>query len=67
LEREFLERLSPESRRYRFLGPLKTPSPELLRQVAIHRARVMAKMGAASLAQLVRMVLDLEGSGGPRG
>ena len=32
LEREFIERLSPESRRYRFLGILKTPSPELLRQ-----------------------------------
>ncbi|MEY3465162.1 MAG: response regulator transcription factor [Steroidobacteraceae bacterium] len=32
------------------------------RTVEIHRARVMEKMGAASLAQLVRMVLDLEGA-----
>jgi GNAT superfamily N-acetyltransferase len=32
LEREFIERLSAQSRRYRFLGTVKTPSPELLKQ-----------------------------------
>jgi RimJ/RimL family protein N-acetyltransferase len=33
LERAFIERLSPKSRRFRFLGTLKTPSAELLRQL----------------------------------
>ena len=32
------------------------------RTVEIHRARVMEKMGANSLAQLVRMTIDLEGT-----
>jgi len=31
------------------------------RTVEIHRARVMEKSGADSLAQLVRMMMDLEG------
>jgi len=34
------------------------------RTIEIHRARVMEKMGASSLAHLVRMVLDLEETGG---
>ncbi|HTV53066.1 MAG TPA: response regulator transcription factor [Steroidobacteraceae bacterium] len=36
------------------------------RTVEIHRARVMEKSGAASLAQLVRMVMDLEGEQQPQ-
>lgn len=33
LEREFIERLSPQTRRFRFLGEIKSPSPGLLRQL----------------------------------
>jgi FixJ family two-component response regulator len=33
------------------------------RTIEIHRARVMEKMGAASLAQLVRMIIDLKSEG----
>jgi RimJ/RimL family protein N-acetyltransferase len=32
LERDFIEQLSPKSRRFRFLGSLKTPSAEMLKQ-----------------------------------
>jgi len=35
------------------------------RTVEIHRAHVMEKMGAKSVAQLVRMVMDLEQHGAP--
>lgn len=33
LERAFIEALSPESRRFRFLGTIKTPSEQLLRRL----------------------------------
>ena len=36
------------------------------RTVEIHRARVMEKMNAQSVAQLVRMMLDLEHARTPR-
>jgi len=36
------------------------------RTVEIHRARVMEKMGATSLAQLVRMMMDADGSAATR-
>ncbi|HEY8011639.1 MAG TPA: GNAT family N-acetyltransferase [Rudaea sp.] len=32
MERRFIEQLSPQSRRFRFLGEMKSPSPELLKQ-----------------------------------
>jgi FixJ family two-component response regulator len=35
------------------------------RTVEIHRAHVMEKSGASSIAQLVRMALDSEKTGGP--
>ncbi|MDR3387569.1 MAG: GNAT family N-acetyltransferase [Rudaea sp.] len=33
LERRFIEELSPQSRRFRFLGEIKSPSPSLLKQL----------------------------------
>jgi GNAT superfamily N-acetyltransferase len=33
LERRFIEQLSPQSRRFRFLGEIKSPSPGLLKQL----------------------------------
>ncbi len=43
LERRFIERLSPESRRFRFLGTLVSPSDNLLRKlVALDPARDIA-------------------------
>jgi len=66
--RQRLDSLTPREREVLTLmtrgKPNKVMAAELgvsQRTVEIHRARVMEKSGAASLAQLVRMVMDLEG------
>jgi two-component system response regulator FixJ len=66
--RDRLESLTPREREVLTLvtrgKPNKVMAAELgvsQRTVEIHRARVMEKMGASSLAQLVRMVLDSGG------
>ena len=66
--RERLDSLTPREREVLALmtrgKPNKIMAADLgvsQRTVEIHRARVMEKSGAASLAQLVRMVMDLEG------
>ena len=65
--RERLESLTPREREVMVLMTRgkanKVMAAELgvsQRTVEIHRARVMEKSGAASLAQLVRMVMDVE-------
>src|SRR5579864_4493480 len=65
--RERFESLTPREREVLALmtrgKPNKIMAAELgvsQRTVEIHRGRVMEKSGAASLAQLIRMVLDLE-------
>ena len=64
--RERLESLTPREREVLTLvtsgKPNKIMAADLgvsQRTVEIHRARVMEKMGASSLAQLVRMTMDL--------
>ena len=66
LIREHLESLTPREREVLTLvtsgKPNKIMAADLgvsQRTVEIHRARVMEKMGASSLAQLVRMIMDL--------
>jgi two-component system response regulator FixJ len=66
--RERLDSLTPREREVLALmtrgKPNKIMAAELgvsQRTIEIHRARVMEKSGAASLAQLVRMVMDLGG------
>jgi len=66
LIREHLESLTPREREILTLvtsgKPNKIMAADLglsQRTIEIHRARVMEKMGASSLAQLVRMVMDL--------
>ena len=67
--RERRDRLTPREREVLELvtsgKPNKVMAADLSlspRTVEIHRARVMEKMGASSLAQLVRMTLDLQES-----
>jgi two-component system, LuxR family, response regulator FixJ len=73
--RERFETLTPREREVLNLvasgKPNKIMAADLSvsqRTVEIHRARVMEKMHASSLAQLVRMVMDLNAAGetGPR-
>jgi two-component system, LuxR family, response regulator FixJ len=72
LIRERLESLTPRERQVLTLmssgKPNKVMAAELgvsQRTVEIHRSRVMEKMAAASLAQLVRMAMDLEQTSPP--
>jgi len=72
--RERLDSLTPREREVLALVTSgkanKTMAADLglsQRTVEIHRARVMEKMGASSVAQLVRMVLDLGEAAGPAG
>ena len=50
LERRFIEELSAQSRRFRFLGAMKSPSPELLKQ--------FTELDHASEAAFVALIAD---------
>ncbi len=72
LIRERMESLTPREREVLEMvssgKPNKIMAADLgvsQRTVEIHRARVMEKMGASSLAQLVRMVMDLDAKTSP--
>lgn len=55
-EREVLD-LMTQGKQNKVIGQELSVSP---RTIEIHRARVMEKMGANSVAELVRMMLDLK-------
>lgn len=68
--RERFESLTPREREVLALVASGKPNKVMAgdlglsqRTVEIHRARVMEKMGASSLAQLVRIVMDLNSAG----
>jgi two-component system response regulator FixJ len=71
--RERLESLTPREREILTLVTSGIPNKIMARElgvsqrtIEIHRSRVMEKMGATSLAQLVRMVMDLDAKAGTR-
>jgi acetyltransferase len=71
LEREFIENLSPDSRRQRFLNHIKHPTPELIRQLTdidqLQHVALMALVEVGGQQRAVgvsRYVLDDDGHSG---